>query len=88
MSGATTYADRCGSAPREEDAMSIITHKLTTPAHSGGEGFVYRALFACLFTATLPLAAIARLTGRGGEGGLLEQARQSAHASAGYAVRY
>ena len=65
--------------------MSVMTHRST---HSTGFGLGYRAVFAILFTAALPALTLARLIGRGGEGGLIEQARQAAHATAGYAVRY
>ncbi len=69
--------------------MSDITaHHVGLHDHVKASSLLYRVLFALLFTVGLATFALARLIGRSEAGSLIAQARQAAHASAGYAVRY
>lgn len=53
-----------------------------------GEAVVYRGLFAVLFIFSAVALMLGRLVGQSSTTSIFTQAKQAAHATAGYAVKY
>lgn len=70
--------------------MSDATYTRAHAAHTAGAGetLIYRALFAVLFVFSAFAAVISRLTGGETSTSVWQSAKQAAHATAGYAVKY
>lgn len=58
------------------------------PATSTGQTLAYRALFAVLFIFSAFTAVASRLAGGESSLSIWQAAKQAAHATAGYAVKY
>ena len=70
--------------------MTNVPMDITRRSRSAslGEAVIYRSIFSVLFVFSLARLFLAKIMGRKADGLIWQEAKQGAHASAGYAFKY